>query len=159
MEQCLGHCEMAGRRMMRDGACRRYAAAVAMAEWRMFVEAVWRRTYGTQPPPLCENQPLHNIFRCCFMAGYLTCPYGTSLLQQACVRRGGFPCPPEKRVGTRCPNPFYMGFALFGHRARTMHRAGMETRPYMNYFTNTFLPLTMYMPPLVIVRTRRPLRS
>ena len=72
MEQCLGHCEMAGRRVMRDGACRRYAAAVAMAEWRMFVEAVWRRTYGTLPLCTTHHQPFPLLTHVTSsMAGYL----------------------------------------------------------------------------------------
>ena len=112
-EAMPGHCEMAGRRMMRDGACRRYAAAVAMAEWRMFVEAVWRRTYGTQPSPTMRKPAIAQHLSM-LLHGWL--PY-LSLWDNLCcswwvfVGAGSFcesasrlPMPARCIVRARCPN-------------------------------------------------------
>ena len=100
-----------------------------------------------------------------------------------CESASRLPMPARKKGWDSMSQPFLHGVCIV--RASSPNDgAGMEPRPYMNYFTNTlsfarsasrsvklkqawlyahltstFLPLTMYMPPLVIVRTRRPLRS
>ena len=47
-----------------------------------------RRTYGTQALRSIHHQPFPQLTRVsCFMAGYLTCPYGTSSLSSSLLER------------------------------------------------------------------------